>query len=102
VENPEWLAGDNKPGSTISHDFTIKNPGEADLFISAVIPGCGCTVAKFSSLVPPGGEGKVTLSIDLYEEWAGRDVNKSATILSNDPVNPQQRVVVRAKVMPKS
>ncbi|MDR0354221.1 MAG: DUF1573 domain-containing protein [Deltaproteobacteria bacterium] len=97
----DFYYGEAKPSTTIFHDFVVKNEGQADLTISNVVPGCGCSVASFTSFIPPGHEGKVTLSVDLYAEWAGHNVNKSASILSNDPVNPTTRITIRAVVLEK-
>jgi hypothetical protein len=38
------------------------------------------------------------LTVDIYAEWAGHNVNKSAVVMSNDPINPDIRVTIRAKV----
>jgi hypothetical protein len=94
----EYLAGEVDPSSTVSHDFVVKNEGNGDLLISKVVPGCGCSVTSFTGFIPPGAEGKVTLSVDIYAEWAGHDVNKSAVVMSNDPVNPDIRVTIRSRV----
>jgi hypothetical protein len=94
----EFLAGEVDPSSTISHEFLVKNEGPGDLVIDKVVPGCGCSVASFTSFIPPGAEGKVYLTVDIYAEWAGHNVNKSAVVMSNDPINPDIRVTIRAKV----
>jgi hypothetical protein len=94
----EFDNGEASPGTTVTHDFVIKNEGQAPLLISDVIPGCGCTVTSFTSFIPPGGQGKVGMAVDLYKEWAGRNVNKAATIISNDPNNPTVRIIMRARV----
>ncbi|MDR2386512.1 MAG: DUF1573 domain-containing protein [Deltaproteobacteria bacterium] len=94
----EYLAGEVDPSSTVSHEFLVKNEGTGDLVISKVVPGCGCTVTSFTSFIPAGAVGKVTLSVDIYAEWAGHDVKKSAVVMSNDPVNPDIRVTIRTRV----
>ncbi|MDR0620580.1 MAG: DUF1573 domain-containing protein [Deltaproteobacteria bacterium] len=94
----EYLAGEVEPSSTVSHEFLVRNEGTGDLLIDKVVPGCGCSVANFTAFIPPGAEGKVNLSVDIYAEWAGHNVNKSAVVMSNDPVNPDIRVTIRAKV----
>ncbi|MDR1677645.1 MAG: DUF1573 domain-containing protein [Deltaproteobacteria bacterium] len=94
----EYQAGEVDPSTTISYQFLVKNEGTGDLIINKVVPGCGCSVASFSGLIPPGGVGKVTLSVDIYAEWAGHDLKKSAVIMSNDPANPDTRITIKAKV----
>lgn len=99
IDAPEYNAGEATPGTTIAHDFIVRNTGAAPLLISDVVPGCGCSVATFPSTVHPGDEGVITLSVDLYREWAGHDVNKMAVILSNDPASPATKITMRAKVL---
>jgi hypothetical protein len=94
----EYDFGNQNPGTSVTHEFVVQNTGQSELVINDVIPGCGCSVASFTSIIPPGGEGIVTLTVDLYKEWKGRVVNKSATILSNDPVTPNTKIIIRAKV----
>jgi hypothetical protein len=48
-------------------------------------------VAEFDSVVPPGGQGKVTASIDSAK-FKG-PISKSVTLYSNDPAN--ERVLLR-------
>jgi hypothetical protein len=98
----EYEAGDVDPSSTVSHDFVVRNTGTAELIIKNVVPGCGCSVASFTSFIPPGGEGRVTLSVDIYAEWAGHNVFKSAVIMSSDAVNPDARITIRARVREKA
>jgi hypothetical protein len=95
----EFDYGEANPGTTITHDFVVKNEGTAPLLITDVVPGCGCTVTSFTSFIRPGGEGLVTMNVDLYKEWVGRDVNKAITVLSNDPTRPTTRLVMRTKVV---
>ncbi len=47
-------------------------------------------MAHFDRAIPPGGEGKITLRVDLTD-YQGK-VSKTATVLSNDPEN--SRVVI--------
>ncbi|MDR2368445.1 MAG: DUF1573 domain-containing protein [Deltaproteobacteria bacterium] len=98
IPEVEYDAGEVAPSSTVSHEFVVKNEGTGNLTINRVVPGCGCSVASFTDFIPPGAEGKVYLSVDIYAEWAGHNVNKSAVVMSNDPVNPDIRVTIRARV----
>jgi hypothetical protein len=97
----EYNAGAVKAASSISHDFAISNAGGEELVISEVVPGCGCSVATFTTNIPPGGEGVVTLTVEIYPEWAGHDVNKMAVILSNDPEQPLAKLSMVANVLPE-
>ncbi len=55
-------------------------------------------MAHFDRAIPPGGEGKVTLTLNL-KEYQG-PVWKSATILSNDPQQPSIAVNLHGTVRP--
>jgi hypothetical protein len=55
-------------------------------------------VAHFDRAIPPGGEGKVTLTLNLTH-YAG-PVWKTATILSNDPQHPSIIVNFHGTVRP--
>ena len=68
------------------HDFVVKNRGNADLIIKDVKPTCGCTVASFDQVIPPGGEGVINLAITGTEVHGS--FSKIATVHSNDPALP--------------
>jgi hypothetical protein len=55
-------------------------------------------VARFDRVVPPGGEGKAVLNVDL-RGYQGK-VSKSATVISNDPQQPQFNLTLTGKVRP--
>jgi hypothetical protein len=53
-------------------------------------------VPSFDRAIPPGGEGKITLQVST-EGFQG-PIDKSAVVTSNDPVNRQITLRVRAVV----
>jgi hypothetical protein len=53
-------------------------------------------VASFDKAVPPGQEGKITLSVKT-DNMSGK-FNKSATIPSNDPKNPTMRIKLSGEI----
>ncbi len=55
-------------------------------------------MARFDREIPPGGEGKVTLTVHLAG-YRGK-VSKSATVYCNDPQTPRVSLSVSAKVVP--
>ena len=55
-------------------------------------------MSRFDRFIPPGGEGKVTLTVDL-RGFQGK-VWKSATVTSNDPRQPSLEIMVQGKVRP--
>ena len=95
-----FAAGPVPAGSVVSHDFILENTGQADLEIIQVVPGCGCTVADFDRLIPPGGQGRITLKVEFYAEWAGRHLNQATLVETNDPENQYVTLTVSADVQP--
>ena len=91
-------AGNVAKGDKISHDFLIKNEGDAELEIVQVQPACGCTVAEFDKKIAPGQTGKVHAVLDTAS--FNGPISKGLTVFTNDPDNPQMELTVRAKVQP--
>jgi hypothetical protein len=96
IEETTYNRGDVPKGDAIEHDFTVKNTGAADLQILSVKPACGCTTPGFDKIVPPGGTGKVSLKVDTARLKG--PISKTATVTTNDPEQPNVRLVVNANV----
>ncbi|MDR3152715.1 MAG: DUF1573 domain-containing protein [Deltaproteobacteria bacterium] len=97
---PVFNVGTSQPGTTVRHVFEIKNSGTEPLIITQVVPACGCTVASYDEFIAPGKTGKVTVSLELYREWAGEPYDKTVTVVTNDPKNPRIRLAMRGRVAP--
>ena len=50
----------------LSHTFDIKNVGDALLEIKDIDSDCACTAADSDRRIPPGGLGRITLTIAPY------------------------------------
>lgn len=87
------------PGSTITHEFTVENTGEADLRIISVEPGCGCSVASFDEVIKPGAKGKVAISVEIYPQWAGESFSKQAMMVTNDAMKKHTILTVSGEVL---
>ena len=98
VPTPIYDGGVVQKGAKVIHDFEVKNEGDADLQILDVRPACGCTVASFDRLIPPGGNGHVHLEVDTTA-FVG-PIAKAATVLTNDPATPTFQLTVQAAVRP--
>lgn len=85
-------------GEPIKHVFVLKNTGTADLHITDVKPSCGCTVPEFDKVIKPGGEGKVTLTVDT-KNFSG-PISKTALLITDDPTVPQKTLFLSAIVKP--
>lgn len=86
IAQTEFNFGEVKQGEMISHTFTVKNTGAANLEIKDVRPGCGCTASDFDKVILPGQEGKVTLKVNTAGFHGS--LSKFADVTTSDPVNP--------------
>jgi hypothetical protein len=96
IEELTFNAGDIPKGTTIDHEFVVKNAGKADLMILAVKPACGCTAPDWTKIVAAGGTGKISLKIDTTR-FKG-PISKTATVTTNDPENSNFRLTVNANI----
>ncbi|PIE50476.1 MAG: hypothetical protein CSA38_03480 [Flavobacteriales bacterium] len=73
---------DIKQGETVEHQFEFTNSGKKPLIISAVKPGCGCTISEYTQEpILPGKKGFVTLKFNAMN-FQGM-VRKSAEVYAN-------------------
>jgi len=75
------------------HTFEIKNSGDALLEIKDIDSDCACTAADSDRRIPPGGSGRITLTIAPYSVL--RQFTKKTTVFFNDP--DQRQVVLTMK-----
>ena len=74
--------GEMQQGESVTHDFILKNIGEADLIISAAKGSCGCTVPEWPKT--PIAEGEQAI-IKVTFNSAGKKgkQNKTVTLVTN-------------------
>ena len=101
VDDPV-IEGEFRPGEEFRHEFTLWNRGDATLLIEAPKTGCSCVAVASDPVIPPGGQGRVRLSVTVYREWAGRDLKRSVWLMTNDPEAGQVQLVVRGRVAEKA
>ncbi len=82
----------------LSHTFVIKNEGQAPLRVEDVDPDCACTVADYDRVIPPGGQGKITLTIKPFSVM--RDFLKQTKVKFNDPARPELELNLKGYVQP--
>ncbi len=68
---------------SLTHTFMIKNSGDAPLMIKDIDPDCACTAGDYDRLIPPGGQGRITLTIAPYSVL--RRFAKHTKVFFNDP-----------------
>lgn len=93
---PNSDVGAYSKGARISHDFLIRNDGNALLLVTDARPSCGCTVADFDKTISPGKVGKVRVEVDT-SAFSG-PIAKGVTVFTNDPLMPQFQLVLRANI----
>jgi len=80
--------GAAQTGSRVSHTFSLRNSGDAELRIEKVEPACGCTVAELErKTLAPGSA--VPLNVTLSLKGRRGSLRKSVVIHSNDPETPK-------------
>ena len=85
-------------GTAISHEFRLRNEGDAPLEITQVKPSCGCAVAKYPSSIAAGETGSIQTVVDTGD-FRG-PIAKSVQVFTNDPENPRIHLVIKANVKP--
>jgi hypothetical protein len=98
VDHSEYDFGIMDPAETATHAFVIRNAGNAPLELEAGPTTCKCTLSDLAQpVILPNEEGVVNV------EWT--TVNQpvtfvqSAKVLTNDPINPTIRLVIRGKIL---
>jgi hypothetical protein len=92
-----WDFGQVLQNEAVSHQFEVKNGGRDTLFISRVKPACGCTSAPLTRDVIAPGES-IWLDVTFNTKKFSGSINKSVTVFSNDPENPQAKLSFTADV----
>ena len=85
-------------GELLVHTFELLNQGDEPLKIKEVKPDCTCSVVHFDPILPPKGEGKITVKINTKgfegpERWVVK-------VFSNDPKWKEAVLDLRANVQP--
>jgi hypothetical protein len=71
----------------LTHTFVIQNIGDALLEIKDIDSDCACTAADSDRRIPPGGQGRIKLTIAPYS--VVRQFAKKTKVFFNDPDHPQ-------------
>lgn len=109
VEVPEtrFFFGTVGVGAKGSHEFLIRNIGEAPLELTKGATSCTCTVSDFEEkeggtggarVVPPGESTK--LNVQWRGKGEGGPFRQQASVLTNDPSRPQIAFAVEGTVVP--
>lgn len=89
--------GEVVKGQKVIHEFIIRNEGSVPLEIEDVRSSCGCTVAEFDRVVPPGGRG--TIRAELNSLSLNGPGSTYIKVDSNDPENPLTALELKFNVV---
>jgi hypothetical protein len=93
--NTTYDAGKVLEGEKVEIAFRFKNSGKDDLVIESVKASCGCTAtAPKDKVIKAGQESEIVATFNSRGRQGVQ--NKSVTVRSNDPDNPN--IVLRLKV----
>jgi len=99
----EWLDsvvnfGTINFGEKVEIKFRFKNIGEYPLLVTNVVPGCGCTVADYSSQpIAPKEEGVITATFDSNRSHGGA-IKKSIYCRSNTKFVTRHELIFTGEV----
>lgn len=82
----------------LTHTFLIKNTGGKTLEVTRVHPQCACTATQYDRLIPPGRQGKLTLTIKPFT-LRGPFAKKTEVFL-NDPDHPKVMFTLKGIIRP--
>jgi len=74
--------GEMQQGESVTHDFVLKNTGEADLIISAAKGSCGCTLPQWPKAPISQGE-EATIKVTFNSAGKSGKQNKTVTLVTN-------------------
>ncbi|MGD8779783.1 MAG: DUF1573 domain-containing protein [Ignavibacteria bacterium] len=101
IEDDSHDFGEINEGIVVTHNYIIKNLGDAVLDIAKVKASCGCTAANPSkNKLEPGDSTTIEVKFNTFRRYGQQ--KKYVYIFSNDPDNPQYRVSFTAIVMRKN
>jgi len=69
-------------GESVTHDFILKNTGDADLIITAAKGSCGCTVPEWPKDPIVKGE-EAAIKVTFNSAGKSGKQNKSVTLVTN-------------------
>lgn len=96
-QEKDYNFGTVKSGAEVTHEFSFRNKGDADLIITDVKTSCGCTAAVTSAkTIAPGEKG--TLKVTFNTRGRRGHQTKTITVSSNDPKQPQAAVRIAGEV----
>ncbi len=84
-------------GTVVNHDYVFTNAGASPLVVTGVLPSCDCTtVGEWSAVVEAGQTGRIP--VRFASAGYGGAIDKWIMVASNDPAQPQVKLVLAGVV----
>lgn len=93
--------GEIQQGESVTHDFILKNTGEADLIISAAKGSCGCTVPEWPKNPIAKGEDAV-IKVTFNSAGKSGKQNKTVTLVTNAIPNTKVLTINGNVIVPQN
>ena len=93
--------GEIQQGESVTHDFILKNTGDADLIISAAKGSCGCTVPEWPKTPIAKGE-EATIKVTFNSAGRSGKQNKTVTLVTNAIPNTKVLTINGNVIVPQN
>ena len=93
--------GEIQQGESVTHDFILKNTGDADLIISAAKGSCGCTVPEWPKTPIAKGE-EATIKVTFNSAGKSGKQNKTVTLVNNAIPNTKVITITGNVIVPEN
>ena len=93
--------GEMLQGESVTHDFILKNTGEADLIISAAKGSCGCTVPEWPKTPIAKGE-EAAIKVTFNSAGKSGKQNKTVTLVTNAIPNTKVLTINGNVIVPQN
>ena len=93
--------GEMLQGESVTHDFILKNTGDADLIISAAKGSCGCTVPEWPKNPIAKGEDAV-IKVTFNSAGKSGKQNKTVTLVTNAIPNTKVLTINGNVIVPQN
>jgi hypothetical protein len=86
-------------GGSAEARFPVRNAGAGPLRVVSVHGSCGCLTSGALPVIAPHASGEIRVAFVPQADWSGR-VEKDLTVRTDDPAQPETRLVLAADVLP--
>ena len=92
--------GEMQQGESVTHDFVLKNIGDANLIISTAKGSCGCTVPEWPKAPISKGE-EATIKVTFNSAGKSGKQNKTVALVTNAMPNTKVLTITGNVIVPE-